>query len=296
MGASMALAGFGLNSCRRPEAHLVPFTKSVEWAIPGKPLFYATAMPRRTGAIPLVVTTHDGRPTKIEGNPLHPASGGATDAFAQASILDLYDPARSKRFVQKNKLSDRAAFEKYLAELRPKMAANGGAGLAFLVEETHSPTRERLRGELQKQFPRMRWCVFDPLLTEAQSFATQMSFGDNSRLIPQFDHADVVLALDSDFLDCGEGDLAVVRAFTSRRRVQRGEGHDESPLRGRESLHADRRDGGSSPALPGEPDPGDYPSRWRARSPSRPRIPVSLPTIATLKAPTRRREIRRPLA
>ena len=231
MGASMALAGFGLTSCRRPEAHLVPFTKSVEWAIPGKALFYATAMPRRTGAIPLVVTTHDGRPTKIDGNPLHPASGGATDAFAQASILDLYDPARSKRFAQRSEKSeggkkvekaetrDRAAFEKYLAELRSKIAADGGAGLAFLVEEVHSPTRERLRGELLKAFPKMRWCVYDPLLTEAQSFASYMSFGDNSRLIPRFDRADVVLALDSDFLDCGEGDIAAVRAFSARRRV-----------------------------------------------------------------------------
>jgi molybdopterin-containing oxidoreductase family iron-sulfur binding subunit len=231
MGASMALAGFGLSSCRRPEAHLVPFTKSVEWAIPGKSLFYATAMPRRTGAIPLVVTTHDGRPSKIDGNPLHPASGGATDAFAQASILDLYDPARSKRFVEKGEKSeggkkvekfetrDGAAFEKYLAQLREKIAADGGAGLAFLVEEVHSPTRERLRAELVKVFPKMRWCVYDPLLTEAQSFASHMSFGDNSRLIPRLDRADVVLALDSDFLDCGDGDLAAVRAFSSRRRV-----------------------------------------------------------------------------
>src|SRR5262249_22657866 len=124
MGASMALAGFGLTSCRRPEAHLVPFTKSAEWTIPGKPLFYATAMPRRSGAIPLVVTTHDGRPTKVDGNPLHPASGGSTDMYAQASILDLYDPARSRRFAEKtqkdekgkkvDKLDtrDRAAFEK----------------------------------------------------------------------------------------------------------------------------------------------------------------------------------------
>jgi MoCo/4Fe-4S cofactor protein with predicted Tat translocation signal len=231
MGASMALAGFGLTSCRRPEAHLVPFTKSVEWAIPGKSLFYATAMPRRTGAIPLVVTTHDGRPTKIDGNPLHPASGGATDVFAQASILDLYDPARSKRFIEKGEkvekgekkenfeARDRAYFEKYLAELRTQIAANGGAGLAFLVEEVHSPTRERLRAELVKAYPKMRWCVYDPLLTEAQSFATQLSFGDNVRLIPHFERADVVLALDSDFLDCGEGDLAGVRAFSSRRRV-----------------------------------------------------------------------------
>jgi MoCo/4Fe-4S cofactor protein with predicted Tat translocation signal len=231
MGASMALAGFGLTSCRRPEAHLVPFTKSVEWAIPGKSLYYATAMPRRTGAIPLVVTTHDGRPTKIDGNPLHPASGGATDAYAQASILDLYDPARSKRFVEKTEkveggqkkenfeTRDRAAFEKYLADLRSKIAADGGAGLAFLVEEVHSPTRERIRSELQKTFPKMRWCVYDPLLTEAQSFATEMSFGPGVRLVPRLDRADVVLTLDNDFLDCGDGDLAAVRGFSSRRRV-----------------------------------------------------------------------------
>ncbi len=220
MGASMALAGFGLNSCRKPEMHLVPFTKSAEWVIPGKFLYYATAMPRRHGAMPLVVSTVDGRPIKIEGNPLHPDSLGATDAFAQASVLDLYDPSRSKRFVQKNKLSDRAMFEKYIAELRPKMAANGGAGLAFLVEETWSPTRERLRNELQKQFPKMSWCVYDPLLTEAQHFSTRISFGDNIRLVPQFDKADVIFALDSDFLNCGEGDLASIRGFTARRRVR----------------------------------------------------------------------------
>src|SRR5207237_1615356 len=107
MGASMALAGVGLTSCRRPEMHLVPFTKSAEWTIPGKALYYATAMPRRNGAIPLVATTVDGRPIKLEGNPLHPASGGATDVFAQASILDLYDPTRSRRFTQKAQKRDR---------------------------------------------------------------------------------------------------------------------------------------------------------------------------------------------
>ncbi|MGI8889320.1 MAG: TAT-variant-translocated molybdopterin oxidoreductase [Chthoniobacterales bacterium] len=220
MGASMALAGFGLSSCRKPEMHLVPFTKSAEWVIPGKPLYYASAMPRRNGAMPLVVTTVDGRPIKIEGNPNHPDSNGATDAFAQASVLDLYDPSRSQRFVRQNKLSGRAEFEKYINELRPQMSGDGGAGLAFLVEETHSPTRERLRTELEKQFPKMRWCVYDPLLSEAQHFSTQLSFGENTRLIPQFDKADVILSLDSDFLNCGEGDLPSIRGFTSRRRVR----------------------------------------------------------------------------
>ncbi|HEX4629604.1 MAG TPA: TAT-variant-translocated molybdopterin oxidoreductase [Chthoniobacterales bacterium] len=236
MGASMALAGFGLTSCRRPEMHLVPFSKSVEWTIPGKALYYATAMPRRTGAIPLIAATVDGRPIKLEGNPLHPASGGATDTFAQASLLDLYDPARSRHFAEVKEKDengkkvrtlerrDRAAFEKYLGDLRGKIAADGGAGLAFLVEEVHSPTRERLRAELLKTYPKMRWCVYDPLLTEAQSFATQLSFGDNARLVPRLERADVVLALDSDFLDCGEGDIAGIRAFSSRRRV--GEAKD----------------------------------------------------------------------
>src|SRR5437764_2712913 len=219
MGASMALAGFGLNGCRRPEAHLVPFTKSAEWTIPGKFLYYATAMPRRTGAIPLIATTVDGRPIKIEGNPLHPASGGATDTFAQASILDLYDPSRSQRFVHKGKRSDRAAFDAYIGNLRNTLPAERGEGLAFLVAETHSPTRERLRLELEKTFPALRWCVYEPLLSQSQQVAAQNAFGENSRLLPRLDRADVILALDSDFLDCGQGDLASVRAFTSRRRL-----------------------------------------------------------------------------
>src|SRR5437870_2516411 len=219
MGASMTLAGIGLTSCRRPEMHLVPFTKSVEWTIPGKFLYYATAMPRRTGAIPLIATTVDGRPIKLEGNPLHPASGGATDTFVQASILDLYDPSRSQRFVHKGKASNRAEFETYIGKLRDAVTSQQGDGLAFLVGETLSPTRERLRAELAKMFPRMRWCVYEPLFSQEQMTFAQSGFGAGARLIPKLDRADVILALDSDFLDCGQGDLESVRAFTSRRRV-----------------------------------------------------------------------------
>ena len=177
-------------------------------------------MPRRTGAIPLIATTVDGRPIKLEGNPLHPASGGATDTFAQASVLDLYDPERSKRFVNHGKTADRAEFDAYLDKLRATLRASGGDGLAFLVEETHSPTRDRLRTELEKVFPKMLWCVYEPLLSESHDAATRATFGDNVRLVPHFERADVVLALDSDFLDCGEGDLAAVRGFTSRRRIR----------------------------------------------------------------------------
>jgi MoCo/4Fe-4S cofactor protein with predicted Tat translocation signal len=219
MGASMALAGIGLTSCRRPELHLVPFTKNVEWTIPGKFLYYATAMPRRTGAIPLIATTVDGRPTKLEGNPLHPATGGATDTFVQASVLDLYDPSRSRRFVHSGKTSNRADFDAYIGKLRNALTAQQGDGLAFLVQETLSPTRERLRTELEKNFPSMRWCVYEPLLSQEQIVAVQTAFGPGTRLVQKLDRADVILALDSDFLDCGQGDMESVRGFTSRRRV-----------------------------------------------------------------------------
>src|SRR4029434_2718086 len=146
MGASAALAGLSLAGCRRPEKHLVPFTKGVEWSIPGKALFFATAMPTRRGYSPLVATTYDGRPTKIEGNPLHPVSKGATGLYEQASILDLYDPDRVRQFTHKGAAKTAAEFEKAIDELIA--GAADGDGLAFLLEENNSPTRERLRLEI----------------------------------------------------------------------------------------------------------------------------------------------------
>src|SRR2546430_755876 len=131
MGASVALAGFGVSSCRRPEMHLVPFTKTVEWTIPGKFLYYSTAMPRRNGAIPLLVTTVDGRPIKLDGNPLHPTSNGASDVFVQAAINELYNPLRAKRIAENGQTSTAPAFEKYLGALPKKMG--DGAGLWRLL-------------------------------------------------------------------------------------------------------------------------------------------------------------------
>ncbi len=137
-----------------------------------------------------------------------------------------------------------------------RLAADGGAGVAILTEEALSPTRDRLRAQLEKALPRMRWCQYEPLLSEAQSFGTQISFGDNTRLIPRFDRADVVLALDSDFLDCGEGDIASSRAFSSRRRVTAAKDTMNRLYVVENRYHAHRRDGGPSVALPGESDSG----------------------------------------
>ena len=220
MGGSLALAGLGMSGCRRPEAFLVPFTKSAEWLIPGENLLYATSMPRRGGAMPLLVTTTDGRPIKNEGNPLHPASNGGTDTYAQASILELYDPERSRTFLFDGQPSDAATFADWLTKLRAEAKADGGASLAILTGESSSPTRERVRGMLQQQFPKMTWCVYEPLSNDNEREAMKAAFGSAAmKIVPKFAKADVIVSLDSDFLCVEESDLAAVRDFSSRRRV-----------------------------------------------------------------------------
>ncbi|HEX8373465.1 MAG TPA: TAT-variant-translocated molybdopterin oxidoreductase [Chthoniobacterales bacterium] len=214
MGASLALAGLGFSGCRRPEIQFAALSKSVEWSIPGKPLYYASAMPRRGGALPLMVTTNDGRPTKIEGNPFHPASGGSTDLQAQATILDLYNPQRSRQFIENGKKSDKAAFEKYLSELLAK--AGSGAGLAFLSDVSNSPTRERLKRLILAKFPAAKFHVYDPT-GDVQAQAVAASFGPGVALNYNLEKADVLLAVDSDFLGLDALSPQVTRQFARRR-------------------------------------------------------------------------------
>lgn len=219
MGASLALAGFGVAGCRRPEAYIVPYTKGVEWVIPGKPLLYATSMPRKAGAMPLVVTTYEGRPTKIEGNPLHPASNGGTDLFAQASVLELYDTDRSKHFLKDGKGSDKEAFVEYLKVLTGALKEKGKK-LVILTGRDHSPTRQRLREELEKAFPNLVFAVYDPL--EPIGYAATLSslIGEGNRLHPRLDKAKTVLAIDSDFMCAEELGVEATNGFASGRRLK----------------------------------------------------------------------------
>ena len=119
MGASSALAGFGLASCLRPEAYIVPDEKGPEWIIPGKPLYYATARPTAEGAVPVLATCFEGRPTKLEPNRERP-EGAGTDAFTQASVLNLYDPSRSVEFRHAGEGSSRTEFAAVMAEIAAK--------------------------------------------------------------------------------------------------------------------------------------------------------------------------------
>ena len=215
-GASVAMAGMSLSACRRPLKQLVPFTKGVEWSVPGKALFFTSAMPSRLGAMPLVVTTFDGRPTKIEGNPLHPVNKGATDIWAQSSILDLYDPQRSKEVRHEGKTSDHAAFEKELDAILS--SAGSGDGLAFLTDGEVSPTRERLKKAVLAKFPSAKWASYEANGNSSELDAAAVAFGAGSEVVYKLEAADILLTVDRDILGV-EGDISLVRGFAARRKV-----------------------------------------------------------------------------
>jgi molybdopterin-containing oxidoreductase family iron-sulfur binding subunit len=225
MGASIALAGLGLTGCRRPELHSVPYSKGVEWQIPGNALHYATSMPRRGGALPLVATTYNGRPTKLEGNPNVPGYNGSTDILGQSAILDLYDPDRSKA-VLKVKVDNtdpdkpkelrgtdyaEATWEDFwqeLAILRHYYMKNGGDGLAILAEPSTSPTREAIRAELVKLFPKHLWVEFDPWKSQSPG----------GQPVYSLEKADVILTLDADILGVADGTIQTIAGFAAGRR------------------------------------------------------------------------------
>ena len=219
MGASLALAGVGLSGCRRPQSTIVPYTKSVEWLIPGKAVLYTTSIPGRRGGAPLIVTTYEGRPTKIEGNPLVPSSNGGTDAFTQASILEMYDPDRARVFLRDGKESTAQEFEEYLKKVRKELQLSKGAGFALLIDEQYSPTRDRFLAALKEQFPQAALYSDEPLGLAEVFTAAEKLFGPNTTIRPQFDSADIIVSLDADFLGA-EQTIEGTRAFTRRRRVQ----------------------------------------------------------------------------
>ncbi|CAN5346690.1 hypothetical protein BH23VER1_BH23VER1_18960 [soil metagenome] len=200
MGAATSLAGFGMASCRRPHAFLVPFAEGVEWSIPGRALYYATAMPRPGGCTPMIATTFDGRPTHLEGNRLHPRSGSGLDGFAQASVLDLYDPDRSRFFLKGGKQVGVREFHAEMEMIRTKMVDAGGKGAGFLVGESTSPTRARLVAALQDRFPALRFFRYEAINLDNVRAANTAVFGEGVLQSPNLDKARRVLSLDCDFL------------------------------------------------------------------------------------------------
>lgn len=231
MGASIALAGAAtIPGCRRPDHKIMPYSASVpEEIIPGKPLYYATSFPRPDGgAEGLLIETHEGRPTKIEGNPLHPMNNGRVSTWALASIMGLYDPERLKNPVYMNPKRGRVDaswtdFRAWALEHYADFDRTQGAGLAFLVEKKNSPTRDAMRDEVLKRWPKATWVAYDPTGSSHGAQGTSIAFGAPMNVSHSFDltRTKVVLSLDADFLYRCQDEVRNSRGFASTRRVMK---------------------------------------------------------------------------
>ena len=218
MGVSFALAG--LTACtRQPIEKIVPYVRQPEEVIPGgRPLFYATAMTVGGYATGLLVESHLGRPTKVEGNPLHPASLGATDLFSQASIYSLYDPDRSQTLQYLEEIRPWPSFLGAAREASDAEKRSGGAGLRIVTGTVSSPTLAWQLGSLLRQFPAARWVQWEPVGRENVRAGAALAFGSPADLVVDLRNADVILSLGSDFLACEPANLPLTRQFAARRR------------------------------------------------------------------------------
>lgn len=221
MGASLALAG--VTGCtRQPTEHIVPYVVPPEGFVPGKTQLYATAMPRDGVAEPVLAVSHHGRPIKIEPNAEHPASGGGTSRFAQASILDLYDPDRSQTLTYLNEIRSWTDFVAAMTGALGAQQAVGGAGLRFLTGAVTSPTLVAQIEAILGIYPQARWIQYEPSGRDAAAEAMAAAVGQRVEPQLKLENADVILSLDGDFMDCGAAELKYARAFADRRRLEGG--------------------------------------------------------------------------
>ncbi len=217
LGASLSLAG--LAGCRRPVEEIVPYVTAPEDVVPGIPRFYATTMPFGRSAYGLVVESHEGRPTKVEGNPSHPSTLGASSSRVQASVLGLYDADRSQTVRQGGESKSWADFVTAWGELAKAHAADGGAGLAILSESFASPTLARLAAELRARYPKLQWATYDAVSDESRVAGLRSATGRDLDLMLRLDRASVILALDADPLLTDPEMIRHARGFAAGRRA-----------------------------------------------------------------------------
>ncbi len=219
MGATLALAG--LTACRRPEEKIVPLARGAEDIVPGKPVHYNSVFTMSGSAAGIMVETHDGRPTKIEGNPNHSQSLGAASAYAQASVLGLYDPDR----IAEHKRDGQAVKWDDFVSVAPSMLGADGSKVRFLSQRIASPSYNRLKAELLRKYPAARWVEYEPVSVDSANEGARLAFGRPVAVNYNFEKADVVCALDFDFLGLDASTILNMRQWAARRRVE--DHHDE---------------------------------------------------------------------
>ena len=226
MAASFALAGVTGCGIQQPQEEIVPYIHSPPQLTPGLPLYFATAADIAGVVLGLIVQSRAGRPIKIEGNPNHPNSGGATTVFAQAATLDLYDPDRMQVIQKGNNVITKPIFLQYLLALRERHNVDSGSGLRILATTSSSPTRRRLQERLLKQWPQAKWVTYDAVSQKNIASGNGLVFDgqdelsqDELKCVPIFANAKVVLSIDHDFLSARNMPPAWITDFAQHRRV-----------------------------------------------------------------------------
>ncbi|MHC4976663.1 MAG: TAT-variant-translocated molybdopterin oxidoreductase, partial [Planctomycetota bacterium] len=227
MGASLALAGAAtIPGCRRPDQKILAYNRKPEDVIHGKPLYYASALVMANGnAEGVLVETHDGRPTKIEGNPLHPGNQGKSSAAAQAAILNLYDPDRLRQPTRRipGTEDEAASWDDFWQDADADFAshdADGGRGLAFVVDKKSSLSRDAVRDNVvRNRWPNAMWLPYDALDNENARDGLSAVFGSRMARECSFENATRILSIDDDFLGGEDSQLADIRGFASGRKA-----------------------------------------------------------------------------
>jgi len=217
--AAASLAFAGISGCRQPDELIVPYVKQPDGMILGKPQFYATAMPFGGDAVGLLVESHEGRPTHITGNPDHPSSLGGTDVITQASVLNLYDPDRSQTVSYLGEIRTWSDFLKAAETRVAKAKTQGGAGFRILTGTVTSPSLAAQIGNVLKQIPGAKWHQWEPAGNDGAREGSKLAFGRYVNTVYRPEKADVILALDSDFLASGPGHIGYMNAFYRRRKL-----------------------------------------------------------------------------
>ena len=218
MGASLALAG--LAGCGLPDqSHFAPYVKQPDGVVLGRPNFFSTAMPFGADAVGVLVESHEGRPTKIEGNPDHPSSLGSTSAIVQASILNLYDPDRAQTVQYTGEIRSWSAFLDAAPALTTAVKATNGAGFRILTGTVTSPTLEWQIKKLLAQYPQAKWHQWEPAAGDGAKEGAKLAFGRYVNTVYLPGKANVILSLDADFLASGPGHIAYAKQFARRRKL-----------------------------------------------------------------------------
>ena len=240
-------AAVALSSCGQPPRHIVPYVDLPDGVVPGVPLRFATALPLAGYGRGVIVTSVEGRPIKINGNPRHPASLGGTDIFAEAAVLSLYDPDRSKAPYSAGRIQPWSAFQAALLPTLAKVKSRQGAGLALLTGRITSPTLLDQIDGLKHTLPKAEWYRYEPIEDDAASAGAQQAFGRAAVALPRFADTRVALMLDSDPLGFGPQQIRLGRDIVTARQLSPSRGL-AAALRRRAGLHAYRRSRRSSPS------------------------------------------------